>query len=276
MALNFEPTTPLDGPITDGPLIRVGHPLKRITLTFEPVAADPVPSKPEVVGPAPAERAAALIPVSLLAIPELWHAIQTATSENVEEVVYQAIDQYIVQPVRMLATRQCMLSRPSIDPDEVVSEVLYDLCSGSAPAYDSAKGPRLSQYCYLLVRRAWVRLHDRETVRRSARTVDPAEPSNLTGENKFNLSTDFDQADTQVADVEAAVFAQEFRTALDKLPLTATQRAIVQFHYFEELPLTVVAEKLNISTDALRKHRQRLLEKLRSVLGKLGSDIADL
>jgi hypothetical protein len=39
MQLNFEPTSPLDGPVTDGPLIRVGRPMKRVSLTLEPVVS---------------------------------------------------------------------------------------------------------------------------------------------------------------------------------------------------------------------------------------------
>jgi hypothetical protein len=38
--VTFEPVAPLDGPITDGPLIRVGLPLKRIRVTFEPVVEE--------------------------------------------------------------------------------------------------------------------------------------------------------------------------------------------------------------------------------------------
>jgi hypothetical protein len=37
--LTFEPTSPLDGSVTDGPLIQVGRPLERVNLMFEPVVS---------------------------------------------------------------------------------------------------------------------------------------------------------------------------------------------------------------------------------------------
>ena len=53
---SFEPITPLDGTIANGPLLPVGPPLKRLDVDFEPVASASVEVSLPLVGGADGNR----------------------------------------------------------------------------------------------------------------------------------------------------------------------------------------------------------------------------
>lgn len=54
--------------------------------------------------------------------------------------------------------------------------------------------------------------------------------------------------------------------------LSAEDRALVQMHYFEELPLAEIGEILGVSRDALKMRLSRCRQKLRALLGGFDAD----
>jgi hypothetical protein len=231
-------------------------------------ADDPFPTTP-----APQPRGA--IPIALYALRELHEALDRAGGAPDELAINEAIDRHVLQPVlREARTPPEWWIGPNYNREEVASEVMDDLWSGTAPPYDHARWTLPSHYYRHLVRGVQDRIRNRETTRPVVRKADPSNPGGpplVDRPRHPRFRRLLTEIDAGTAPAEGNDTRQEFRAAVEQLSLNPTERAIIEGHYFGNRPLNEVAPP-GVSAGAVYKTHERLLEKLRLLLARFGED----
>lgn len=97
--------------------------------------------------------------------------------------------------------------------------------------------------------------------------LDELKRDNRFESNNSQMEDDILEALSIVEDPIPSTWSDRLDNAFEML--TPAERELIQWLFVEELPLSECAERVSISLAGIKKRRQRMLEKLRGILGGL-------